>query len=224
VQVAGLAGHLQDLGGVGQAEMAHDDGLEGARFDTAVPVVAGAVAHGHVVPGQPGAAVQQGGLVGLDNQQVVRLFLGDQELGGVGVGVQGIGGDHHPGKVQVVQQRPQRGDLTGSAVDLALGQHGAGGQVHRGQQVDLAALRIGGAAQGLAVDRHGAPAPARAVTVGQPRTDRCGQGLRVQATQGPADGGLGRGDPVVGTSSSPARTPTGSSGSRPARTTCVRRG
>jgi hypothetical protein len=37
------------------------------------------------MPGQPGAAVQQGGLVGLDDEQVVGLLAGDQELGGVGV-------------------------------------------------------------------------------------------------------------------------------------------
>jgi hypothetical protein len=35
------------------------------------------------------------------------------------------------------------GDLAGSAVDLALGEHGAGGVVHRGQQVDLAAVAAG---------------------------------------------------------------------------------
>jgi hypothetical protein len=39
------------------------------------------------MPGQAGAAVQQGGLVGLDTEQVVGLLVGDQELGGGGVGV-----------------------------------------------------------------------------------------------------------------------------------------
>jgi hypothetical protein len=37
------------------------------------------------MPRQAGAAVQQGGLVGLDDEQVVGLLAGDQELGGLGV-------------------------------------------------------------------------------------------------------------------------------------------
>jgi hypothetical protein len=44
-----------------------------------------------------GAAVQQGGLVGLDGEQVVRLLDADQELGGLGVGVQRVGGDDRAG-------------------------------------------------------------------------------------------------------------------------------
>jgi len=38
------------------------------------------------------------------------------------------------------------GDLAGGAVDLALGEHGAGGVVHRGEQVDLAAVWCAGTA------------------------------------------------------------------------------
>jgi hypothetical protein len=53
-----------------------------------------------------------------------------------------------------------------------LGQHHAGGVVHRGEQVDLAAVGwVAGAAQGLAVDRDRPPAPLpplTPVTVGQP--------------------------------------------------------
>jgi hypothetical protein len=56
-----------------------------------------------VVPGQGGAAVQQRGLVGLDGEQVVGLLAGAQELGGVAVGVQRIGGDHGAGQLQVAQ-------------------------------------------------------------------------------------------------------------------------
>jgi hypothetical protein len=147
-KTAGLAGDLQDLGGVREAEVAHGDGLEGAQLDAAVPAVAGAVADGHVVPGQPGAAVQQGGLVGLDYEQVVGLLSGDQELGGVGVGLECVGGDDHAGKVQPVQQGLKGGDLAGDPVDLALGQHITGGVVHRGQQVDLPAVWCAGTAEG----------------------------------------------------------------------------
>jgi hypothetical protein len=65
---------------------------------------------------------------------------GHEELGGVGVGVQRVGGDHGAGQVQADQQRPEGGDLTRGAVDLTLGQHRAAGVVHRGEQVDLPAL------------------------------------------------------------------------------------
>jgi hypothetical protein len=106
-----------------------------------------------VVPGQAGAAVQERGLVGLDGEQVVGLLAGDQELGGVGVGVQRIGGDHRPGQVQGGQQRDQARDLAGGAADVALGEHRAGGVVHRGEQVDLPAVVAFGAPQRLAVDR-----------------------------------------------------------------------
>jgi hypothetical protein len=104
------------------------------------------------VPGQAGAAVQERGLVGLDGEQVVSLLAGDEELGGACVGVQRIGGDHGAGQVKVAQQRLELGDLTGGALDVALGEDRAGGVVHRGQQGDLPAVAAG-AAQRLAVDR-----------------------------------------------------------------------
>jgi hypothetical protein len=60
------------------------------------------------VPGQVGAAARQAGLVGLNDQQVVRVLDGHEELGGVGVGVQRVSGDHGAGQVQADQQRPGR--------------------------------------------------------------------------------------------------------------------
>jgi len=113
-KVADLAGDLQDLGGVREAEVVDGDGLEGAQLDPAVRLVAGAVPDGDVVPGQGGAAVQQRGLVGLDHEQVVGLLAGDQELGTSGVGVQRIGGDHHPVKVQAAKQWLEAGDSPGA--------------------------------------------------------------------------------------------------------------
>jgi hypothetical protein len=52
---------------VREAEVADRDGLEGADLDAAVATVAGAVGDRDVVPGQDGAAFQEGGLVGLDD-------------------------------------------------------------------------------------------------------------------------------------------------------------
>ena len=70
--------------------------------------------------------------------------------------MQCVGGDHRSGEVEVDQQRLEGGDLFWGSADLLLGQHGTGGVVHRGEQVDLALAVVGcaaGAAEGLAVDR-----------------------------------------------------------------------
>jgi hypothetical protein len=75
-----------------------------------------------------------------------------------------------------------------------LGQHGAGGVVHRGQQVDLPALRVPGATQRLAIDRDCPAVPLPAA--GKPGADRCGQGVGVKPAERAANGGLGR-DAVV---------------------------
>jgi hypothetical protein len=104
-----------------------------------------------------------------------------QELGGLGVGLERVGGDHHPSQVQGLKQRGEGGHLLGRTANLALGQHRAAGVVHRRQQVHRAAVTVGwvGAAQGLAVDSD-RPPPAGcgsgtlALPVGQPGADRGG--------------------------------------------------
>jgi hypothetical protein len=48
----------------------------------------------------------------------VRLLVGHQELGGGGVGLQRVGGDHHAGQVQARQQWPEGGDFLWRAADL----------------------------------------------------------------------------------------------------------
>jgi hypothetical protein len=158
VQATTLAGDLEDLRGVREPEMVHRDGLEGADLDPAVGLVARAIQDGNTMPGKLGAALEQGGLVGLDGQQVVRPLGTHEELGSVAVRLQRIGRDHRIGQVQVGQQRLEPGDLARCAVDLALGNHRTGGAVHRGEQVDLPAVAAG-AAQGLAIhgDRTSTP-------------------------------------------------------------------
>jgi hypothetical protein len=170
---------------------------EAAQLDAAVAAVAGAVQHGDVVPGKAGAAGQQRGLVGLDGEQVVRLLAGHQELGRGGVGMQRVGGHDHACKVQPVQQGLEGGHLTWGAVDLALGEHRAGGVLHRSEQVGWAAVAAG-AAQRLAVDCDGPPALAGALAVGKPPADRSRQRLGIQAGQRPADRGLGGDRPATG--------------------------
>jgi hypothetical protein len=61
------------------------------------------------------------------------------------VGLQRIGGDHHPGQVEWGQQRGEGEHLLGRAADLLLGQHRASGVVHAGQQVHRAAVTAWGA-------------------------------------------------------------------------------
>jgi hypothetical protein len=194
-QVTDLAGELDDLGGVGEGELADGDGFDGADLNAAVAAVAGAVKHGHVVPGQPLATCQQGGLVSLDGEHVVGMLAVDQQVGGVSVGVQRVGGDDGAGKVQVGQQRRHAGDFTGGAVDLLLGQDGAGGVVHGGQQVDPPAV-TDGTAEGLAIDRDRPSALVRAIPVGQPCAEHRAQLVGVDTGQGPADRRLGRHDPA----------------------------
>jgi hypothetical protein len=184
------------------------------------------------MPGQALAARQQGGLVGLDTEQVVGVLVADQELGGRRVGLEGVGRDHGPGEVKVGQQWGEGRDLLGCATDLALGRHRAGGVVHAGQQVRRAAVGAcpAGAAQGLAVDGD-RPPPAGCgfgtlpIPFGQPRADSSGQGVGVQAGQGAADGGLGRDGEVAGSVAAGAqrgpdrlgriRSPFGDRGDRP---------
>src|SRR4029450_6377098 len=76
-----LAGDLDDLGGVGEAEAVDGDDLEGAVLDAAVRLVAGAIQDRYAVPRQALAVGQQGGLVGLDREQVSGLVSGEQETG-----------------------------------------------------------------------------------------------------------------------------------------------
>jgi hypothetical protein len=93
-----------------------------------------------------------------------------------------------------------KAETSPGAVDLALGQHRAGGVLHRGQQVDLPAVwSASGAAQGLAIDRDRPPSMLLAwvVTGGEPAANHPGQGLGVKPAQGPADGGLGGDGPVA---------------------------
>ena len=127
-------------------------------------------------------------------------WLGDQPLGVLALGMQRVGGDHPPGKVQPLEQRPELGDLVGLAVHVGLGQDRTGGVVHHRQQVHLRPAVVAGAAQGLAVDRDRPPrrpgcrwrpgGRCRGLLVGQPSADRAVERVGVDAAQHAAHGGL----------------------------------
>jgi hypothetical protein len=57
--------------------------------------------------------VPQAGLVGFDDQKIVRVALLDQIAGGVALGVQRIGGDQRPGQRHRLQEQRQQRDLIG---------------------------------------------------------------------------------------------------------------
>jgi hypothetical protein len=97
--------------------------------------------------------VVQGGLVGLHHQQVDGVLSGDQPLGVLALGVERVGGDHGVGEVQLVQHRPEPGDLVGGGLHVGLGEDRTSGVVHHGEQVHLRVGVVAAAAQGLAVDR-----------------------------------------------------------------------
>jgi hypothetical protein len=101
--------------------------------------------------------VVQGGLVGLDGQDVGRVPLADQPVGVLALSVHGVGGHHPPGKVQALQQRLEPGDLVGLGVRVGLGQDATAAVVHHCQQVHRRGLVVAVAAEGLAGDRDRLP-------------------------------------------------------------------
>jgi hypothetical protein len=137
--------------------------------------------------------VVQGGLVGLDDQQVGGVLVGDQPVGVLTLGVHGVGGQHPAGQVQAVQERLEPGDLVGLGVHVALAEDRAGGVVHRGEQVDLLLAVVAAAAEGLAVDGDRLPRRVgwwRWLLAGQPGADGAVQRVGVDAGQHAAHGSL----------------------------------
>jgi hypothetical protein len=128
-----------------------------AELHAVVAAVAGVVGDGDLAPGQRLELLVQHGLVGLHEQQVGGLLDGDQPVGVGVLGVQRIGGDDPPGKIQPVQQRPELSDLVGRGVHLGLGQDCRAGVVHHRQQLHLRGSMVAAPAQGLAVDRDRPP-------------------------------------------------------------------
>ena len=191
------AGDPQRLGGVGEVQAGDGGDLQAAGLDAAVAAVAGVVGDRDVPPRQGFELAVQRGLVGLHDQQIRGVLVGDQPLGVLTLGVERIGGDDGVGEVQVVQQRPEPGDLVGGGLDVGLGEDGAAGVVHRCQQVDLRLAVMAAAAQGLAVDgdrpmwRAARRSRARWwVLVGQPRADGAVQRVGVDAGKDAAHGRL----------------------------------
>jgi hypothetical protein len=107
---------------VGKVQAGDGGDLQAADLDTAAPTVVGVVGDGDLRPGQALELAVQGGLVGLHQQQVVGVLVGDQPVGVFALGVEGVGGDDGVGEVQTLQQRPEPSDLVGGVVHVGLGQ------------------------------------------------------------------------------------------------------
>jgi hypothetical protein len=128
----------------------------------------------------------------LDRDHIVRAAPG-KVAGVLALGVQGLRGDDRVGDFQAVQQLSEHRDLIGLGPHLHLAQHHAPGLVERREQVTAALVVVPRAAQSLAVHRDHPPlrGPGRG-TPGRPLAGQVIEGVRVQALQGPPDGGLAR--------------------------------
>jgi hypothetical protein len=154
--VTHTAGDLQGLGGVGEVEFPDAGDLEGAQLDPAVGVVAAAVHNRDFVPWQPDELGVQRWLVRFDDEQVVGMLAGHEELSVVALGVQCISGDKGAGKVKAFQERLELRDLVGGAGNITLGEHHTVVVVQCCQQVHRGTVVGCRAAQALAVDRQDA--------------------------------------------------------------------
>jgi hypothetical protein len=119
---------------VGEVQAGNGGDLQAAGLDPAVAAVAGVVGDRDLALGQSLELLVQGGLVGLDDQQVGGALDADQPVGVVTLGVEGVGGDDSPGQVQRLQQRLEAGDLVGGVVDIGLAQDTTASVVHRGER------------------------------------------------------------------------------------------
>jgi hypothetical protein len=94
-----------------QSPAATDAAFEGAVLFAAVTAAVLAGGDRDVPPRQILDLGVQARLVLLHDQDVMRLLLGDQELGVLALGVQRVGGDDAPGQLQRLEQRREPGDL-----------------------------------------------------------------------------------------------------------------
>ena len=134
----------------------------------------------------------------LDDQEVVRVFLGDQVIGVLSLGVHRVGGDDAPVQGQRRQQRREAGDLVRLAVHGRLSEHGACLLVEGGEQVHRPAV-----AAGMTGAPHDLPSTATVRRWCCPCTPACSRATSqgphgsiqrggVHGFQDAADGGLTR--------------------------------
>ncbi len=108
-----MAGDLRGLGGVGEVRAEVGDGEHAGHPGLAaiVPGAAPVVPGGDVPPGWLPQRAVHSGLVGLDHEHVMGLFLLDQEPGVRALGVQRIRGHDGPLQVERHEESREAGDL-----------------------------------------------------------------------------------------------------------------
>lgn len=127
-------------------------------------------------------------MIVLDDEEVVGLFLLDQESSRILLGVQGVGGDHGPLNGKIFEQCGHAGDLVGLVRDALLGDHDALAMQKGTEEVDRGRGAIATTTERFAV-KGDAHIEARALT-GDP-IGHCGIDLiGRQSGEDPAKGGL----------------------------------
>src|SRR5436190_20095424 len=147
--------------------------------------------HRDFCPGQGVKLCDQGGLIILLREHVVRAEFLDEVAGVSTLSVQRIGGHHDPSHVHGAQKWWETGDLVGLSVYLSLSHRDSTVMGHRRQQVHAALPGvITGATQRLAVHRD---RPIAIVLASQPGTDRAIERITIDPSEHASQGGFARG-------------------------------
>ena len=139
--------------------------------------------------GQAREFLEELGLIGFDGQEVVGLFVLDQETGGFLLGMEGVQSDEGAAQIQVGQEVLEGGDLVGFGGDLELAADHSSLEVQAGEEGEGVAVDLGGGAGALAVD--GQSRDLQVLEMGaEPVADQGVELIGVQALEGAADGGF----------------------------------
>src|SRR5271157_2098076 len=147
--------------------------------------------------GQAGQFVEELGLIGFNDSEVVGLFFFHHMVSGGGLSIEGVGADQGAAQVQVSEQVLEGGDLIGFGRDLDLAAKELGVGVQGAEELDALAVDFGSGARAFAID--GQCGDARVFEVGaQPIVDQPVQLGGVQALEDAADGRFAGSDEFAG--------------------------
>ena len=159
---------------------------------------------GDVMPDGRGIPVEGGerrehlGAVALDGEQIVGAVRLDDRPLGVSGGVQGVQGDQAAAHIDILQQRPGRGDLAPLVAAAAAreGMAGVGHQRHRLEMGVVARMAVG-AADALAIRRERRGVRRLGKPRRRPLAEHLRQGVRVGVRHHPADRRVRRRHPAA---------------------------
>jgi len=146
---------------------------------------------------QAGQFVEELGLIGFDDQEVVGLFFFHDMVGGGALSIERIGADQGAAEVQITEEVLEGGDFIGFGRDLDLAAKELGVGVQGAEEHKPLAIDFGGGAGAFAID--GQRRNTRVLKVGaQPIVDQPVQFCRVQALEDAADGRFTGSDEFAG--------------------------